>query len=201
MFPKLVPLLVVLSALWGSYAASSSAGDDVSSAVYRAGLVTNELVTGIVLGTDSTGHTTYSLALAESLTINPTATAPDTALSAAATLVEGSTDAHFHEVVTFGADVVAVSEDCSLGTGFAACTLIEKNTAGSVIQSTAFTTTLAASTSGGSVTVATSTASANGTQAASATTESKNGAGQLDVVGASLLAVVAAGAVLVGAMV
>ena len=110
-----------------------------------------------------------------------------------ATLVEGSTDAHFHEVVTFGGDVVAVSEDCSLGTGFAACTLIEKNTAGSVIQSTAFTTTLAASTSSTTVTAATSTASA--------TSGSNNGAGQLGVVGASLLAVVATGAMLVGTMV
>ena len=64
---------------------SSSSGNEVSSAVDRAGLVTNELVTGVVLGTDSTGHTTYSLALAESLTINPTATAADTTLSAAGT--------------------------------------------------------------------------------------------------------------------
>ncbi|PIL26048.1 hypothetical protein GSI_11802 [Ganoderma sinense ZZ0214-1] len=186
MYLKVVPSLLILSVLSGSYAAPSP--DEVSSAVYRAGLVASELVTGVVLGTDSTGHTTYAIAFAEPLTVNPTATAPDSTWSAAGTLVEGSTDAHFFEIATLGTNTVAVIQDCALGSGFAACTLVEKNanTAGAVIQSTLFTTTLAPSPSpspSGGTTIA---------LPASSSSTLKNGAGQLDRVGpsATTLAVV-----------
>ncbi len=104
----------------------------------------------------------------------------------AATLVEGSTDAQLFEVATIGTEVVAINDDCALGNGFAACTPVQKDTAGVVIQSTAFTTTGLTPSGGTAV-----TASATPT----------NGAGRLGIAGASMLVIVAAGVTFVGAMV
>ncbi|KAI1782914.1 hypothetical protein LXA43DRAFT_1103248 [Ganoderma leucocontextum] len=183
MFSKpLAPSLVVLSALRCSYAAPSDGG--VSYAISRAGLITSEVVTAVVLGSDSSGHTSYSIAFARPFTIATTATAPDTTFSAAATLVEGSTDAHVFEIATIGSEVVTVHEDCALGNGYAACTLVEKETA----------TTIS--------TVVTVTQNASSSSAVTASATPRNGAARrVGVVGTSVLVIVAVGVVLAGVIV
>ncbi len=49
------------------------------------GLANGEAVTAVVLGTDSNGHTTYSLGFALPITTGVTATAPDATFTAAGT--------------------------------------------------------------------------------------------------------------------
>ena len=98
------------------------------------------------------------------------------------TLVEGSTDAHLVQVLTdqYGQTAASINEDCVLSDSFAACAYVMKDTAGSVIQSAAATNTVSVPT-------------------ASAT--SKNGASRIGVAAASVLAIVAAGVMLVDGMV
>ncbi|PIL26046.1 hypothetical protein GSI_11800 [Ganoderma sinense ZZ0214-1] len=177
MLSKLVPSFLVLSALRGSYAAPSE--DGLSVALSRAGFSADKVVTAATLGSDSSGHTSYSIVFAEPFTMAATATAADTTLTAIVTLVEGSTDAHIFEIATAGTQLLTVSEDCALGNGYAACTVVEKGAA--TTFSTAFTATLSPTSSG----------------ASSAPT---NGAAQVGMAMASLLAGVGAGVVLVGAM-
>ncbi|KAI1782916.1 hypothetical protein LXA43DRAFT_385207 [Ganoderma leucocontextum] len=176
MFSKLVPSLVALSALWGSHAAA-----DGGVSYVLPGLGTGEAVTVNVLGTDSSGHTTYSLGFALPVTIASTATAPDTTITAAATLVDGSTDAHVFEIVTAGTEVVTYNEDCGLINGRAVCTIVAQNKATTI--STAVTVTQ----------------SATGVTVVTASAAPKNGAARVGAAGTSLLAV-AAGVVLAGAM-
>ncbi len=99
-----------------------------------------------------------------------------------ATLVEGSTDAHLFEILTAGTDVVTYNEDCGLNNGRAVCTLVAKNKA---------TTTSV---------VVTVTQSASGVTVVTASAAPKNGAGRVGTAGASVLAGVAAGVLLAGAM-
>ena len=104
-----------------------------------------------------------------------------------ATLVEGSTDAHVFEVLTVGTEVVTYQEDCALNNGRAVCTLVGKNKATTI--STAVTVTQ----------------TATGVSVVTASAPAKNGArhvgtGWAGAAGASVLAAVAAGVVLAGAM-
>lgn len=104
-----------------------------------------------------------------------------------ATLVEGSTDAHVFEVLTVGTEVVTYQEDCALNNGRAVCTLVGKNKATTI--STAVTVTQ----------------TATGVSVVTASAPAKNGAGHVGAgwagaAGASVLAGLAAGVVLAGAM-
>ncbi|PIL26044.1 hypothetical protein GSI_11798 [Ganoderma sinense ZZ0214-1] len=105
MFPKVLPSLVVLFALCGSYSAPDDGVSSVLSGIgFRGGFK-------IPVVTRTVG----------------VATAADATLSPAATLVEGSTDAHLFGVVTVGSEVVTFNEDCGLNNDSAICTLVAKN--------------------------------------------------------------------------
>ncbi|PIL26043.1 hypothetical protein GSI_11797 [Ganoderma sinense ZZ0214-1] len=178
MVSKLVPSLVVLSALCGSYAAPSNDNSGVANALSRIGLDTSDVIAAATLGSDSSGHTSYSVLFAIPTTTNPSGTAPDTTITQAATLVVGSADAHLDEL----SGGVTINEDCAIGNSSAVCTVVYKNSGGSVIQSVVVTNTLSA-------------------PAATATGTLKNGAGRLGVAGASLVSIVGAGVVLARAIV
>ena len=94
------------------------------------------------------------------------------------TLVEGSTDAHLFEIATAGTEVLTINEDCALGNGYAACTVVEKGA--SATFSTVATATLSGTSS---------------TMASAAPTSSAARAG---VVGASVLAGVVAALTILG---
>lgn len=100
----------------------------------------------------------------------------------AATLVEGSSEAHLFEVVTAGTEAVTYNEDCALNNGHAVCTVVGKNKA----------TTIS--------TVLTVTQSASGVTIVTASAAPKNGAERIGAKGVSVLAGVAAGIVAAGAM-
>nr|VWP01856.1 FAD-dependent monooxygenase DEP4 (EC (Depudecin biosynthesis cluster protein 1) [Ganoderma boninense] len=146
MLSKLVSSLIVLSALRGSYAAPAE--DGLSVALSRIGFSTELVLTAATLGSDSSGHTSYSIEFGKPFTLASTATAPDTTLTAVATLVEGSTDAHIVEIATAGSESVTFNEDCALGDGYAACTVVEKGPPATL--STAFTVTLSPTSSAAS---------------------------------------------------
>nr|VWO94736.1 S-(hydroxymethyl)glutathione dehydrogenase (EC [Ganoderma boninense] len=154
--------------------------DGLSVALSRIGYSTELVLTAATLGSDSSGHTSYSIVFGKPFTLASTATAPDTTLTAVATLVEGSTDAHIAEVATAGSESLTYNADCALGDGYAACTVVEKGQP--TTFSTAFTVTLRPTSS---------TANAAPT----------NGAAWVGPTMASLLVGVVAGVTLVGTMV
>ncbi|TBU21670.1 hypothetical protein BD311DRAFT_771769 [Dichomitus squalens] len=172
MFSKLVPALVVLSALCGSYASPAT------EITYIPPGQTNGVLsaTAVAVGTNSDGHITYSIGFELATAIAPTATAPDTTITAAATLVDGPSDAQFVEVLTVAGQTETVSEGCTLEKGKGVCTVVAD-----FAQSTI--STVVTVTSGLSV-------SRNG-----------NGVGRIGVATISSLAVVVAGIVLGAAMV
>ena len=104
-----------------------------------------------------------------------------------ATLVEGSTDAQVFQILTLGSEAFTYQEGCGLNNGKAVCTLVGKN------KATTFST---------AVTV---TQSLTGVSVVTASAGAKNGAGQVGAgwvgaAGASVLAGVAAAAMLAGAV-
>ncbi|TBU21669.1 hypothetical protein BD311DRAFT_812111 [Dichomitus squalens] len=121
MFFKLFPALVVLSALSGSYATPAA---QISYALPGG----DHIITITTLGMDSSGHVTYSICLViTAATDTTTAAAPDTTITAAATLVDGPSAAHLTEVLTIAGQTVTVSEGCTLDSekGNTVCTLVE----------------------------------------------------------------------------
>ncbi|TBU43071.1 hypothetical protein BD309DRAFT_132753 [Dichomitus squalens] len=181
MFSKLAPALVVLSALCGSYASPAAEVSYVLPGLENGA----QSVTIVALGTDSSGHVTYSIGLAIPTAIAPTATAPDTTITAAATLVDGPSDAHLIEVLTVAGQTATFSEGCTLEKGNAVCTVV-----GHFAQTTI-----------SSVVTVTSGVSGLSVVTASAPAGKGNGAGRIGVATISSLAVVVAGVVLGAAMV
>ena len=97
------------------------------------------------------------------------------------TLVEGSTDAHLFEIATAGTEVLTINEDCALGNGYAACTVVKKGAA------TTFSTVV--------------TATLSSTSSTTASAALTNGAARAGVVGVSVLVGVVAALTILGAAV
>ncbi|TBU31202.1 hypothetical protein BD311DRAFT_752846 [Dichomitus squalens] len=84
MFGRLFPAVVAVSALYGSYASPVvTETTEINITIFLPGLTTSETVSASFLGSDGSGHQTWSMGFAIPTVTAVTATAPDTTITVA----------------------------------------------------------------------------------------------------------------------